>query len=118
MRTTLRYLTVLLALLAAPSLALGHDGPVTVSAGRAHLWLGLASHDDIGTRFDVRTELYVSETLVAEGETLANDILRMRDVRREEIQERHNDAEHAGEPATSSQQTSWGPLATVQRQVS
>lgn len=41
-----------------------------VNAGPANLWVGLKNSDDQGTQFDLRTELYINETLVAEGETL------------------------------------------------
>jgi hypothetical protein len=35
----------------------------------ATLWIGLKSSDDQGTQFDLRTEVYINDTLVAEGET-------------------------------------------------
>lgn len=39
------------------------------SLSPAMLWIGLKNSDDQGTQFDLRTEVYISDTLVAEGET-------------------------------------------------
>ena len=41
-----------------------------VDAGPANFWIGLKNSDDQGTRFDIRTELYMNDTLISEGETL------------------------------------------------
>ena len=53
-----------------------HDMPVAYfsavsigDTGSAKLWVGLKNSDDQGTRFDVKSGLYVNDTLVAEGET-------------------------------------------------
>lgn len=35
----------------------------------SNLWIGLKNSDDQGTRFDLRTEVYVNSTLVSSGET-------------------------------------------------
>jgi hypothetical protein len=51
---------------AVPSYSSG----VLTSVGDAHLWLGLKNSDDIGTRFDVRAEIYKNGMLLASGETL------------------------------------------------
>jgi hypothetical protein len=37
------------------------------AAGPAKVWLGLKNSDDIGTRFDLKAELYVGQTKVGEG---------------------------------------------------
>jgi hypothetical protein len=39
------------------------------SLGPATLWIGLKNSDDQGTQFDLRTEVSINDTLVAEGET-------------------------------------------------
>ena len=41
---------------------------VLTSFSPATLWVGLKNSDDQGTQFDVRTEVYINDTLVAEGE--------------------------------------------------
>ena len=41
-----------------------------VDAGPANFWVGLKNSGDQGTRFDLRTELYMNDTLISEGETL------------------------------------------------
>jgi alpha-tubulin suppressor-like RCC1 family protein len=50
---------------AAPSLT---SGSLT-ALGDVHVWLGLKNSDDIGTRFDVRVEMYRNDTLVASGQS-------------------------------------------------
>ena len=35
----------------------------------AHLWMGLKNSDDQGTRFDVKAEVYLNDTLLSEGVT-------------------------------------------------
>jgi hypothetical protein len=47
----------------------GGGGEVT-GVGPAHLWVGLKNSDDIGTQFDVRVQILVGGTLLAEGQTL------------------------------------------------
>ncbi|MGH9908759.1 MAG: LamG domain-containing protein [Pyrinomonadaceae bacterium] len=39
------------------------------SLSPATFWIGLKNSDDQGTQFDLRTEVYINDTLVAEGET-------------------------------------------------
>jgi hypothetical protein len=41
-----------------------------VSTGPAVMWIGLKNSDDQGTQFDLKTELYLNNTLIAEGESL------------------------------------------------
>ena len=43
--------------------------PADPDTSPAQLWVGLKNSDDQGTRFDLRTALYVNDTLVAEGTT-------------------------------------------------
>ena len=43
--------------------------PRIINTSPARLWVGLKNSDDQGTRFDLRVEVYVNNTLVAEGET-------------------------------------------------
>jgi hypothetical protein len=38
--------------------------------GPAKLWIGLKNSDDQGTQFDLRTELYLNDVLISEGQTL------------------------------------------------
>jgi hypothetical protein len=40
-----------------------------MNLGDLHVWLGLKNSDDIGTRFDLRAEVYRNGVLVATGET-------------------------------------------------
>lgn len=51
---------------AAPTLVSG----TLTTLDDARLWLGLKNSDDIGTRFDLRVELFKNGALVAAGETL------------------------------------------------
>ncbi|HLB47693.1 MAG TPA: hypothetical protein VJL59_11860, partial [Anaerolineales bacterium] len=44
------------------------DGQLT-SLSDLHIWLGLKNSDDIGTRFDLRAEVYRNSELVASGES-------------------------------------------------
>jgi hypothetical protein len=45
-------------------------GRTLAAAGPARLWVGLKNSDDVGTRFDLRLEIYINDTLVADGEAL------------------------------------------------
>ena len=40
------------------------------TVGPGTFWIGLKNTDDQGTQFDLRTELYLNDTLVSEGQTL------------------------------------------------
>ena len=51
------------------ALSVARPAALTVSPDGARLWLGLKNSDDQGTRVDVRAELSVNESLVAEGES-------------------------------------------------
>lgn len=45
------------------------SGGKCVSLSFATLWIGLKNSDDQGTQFDLRTEVYINDTLTAVGET-------------------------------------------------
>jgi hypothetical protein len=44
-------------------------GPTLTSVGESHAWIGLKNSDDQGTRFDLRAELYLDNTLITSGLT-------------------------------------------------